>query len=63
MDKKKLLKDVASGIGKATLWTAKQTTKGTAKAAEYAYDHRAEIGKGVSLAANAVVEGVLQRED
>lgn len=53
MDKKKLLKDVVCGIGTATLWTVKQTAKAAAAAAEFAYDHRAEIAKGGSLASSA----------
>lgn len=58
MDKKELLKSVASGVGTATLWTAKQAAKATAKAAEFAYDHREDIGKGASIAANATVSSV-----
>lgn len=58
IDKNKLLKNISSAITKATFWTVKQTAKGTANAAKYAYDHRDEIRKGVSLAANAVESSV-----
>jgi len=58
MDKKKLLIDVASSLGKATLWTAKQTGRATVSAAEYAYDHRAEIAKGTGMAASAAASSI-----
>jgi hypothetical protein len=55
MDKNKLLIDVASGLGKATLWTAKKGAIAAVSAAEFAYDHRTEIAKGTGMAASAAV--------
>jgi len=46
MDKEQLLKNLATGIGKATLWAARRAGEATAKAAEFVYDHREEIAKG-----------------
>ena len=58
MDKKKLLKDIAASMGKATLWTAEKTARATCAAVEYAYDHRVDIAKGAGLAASAAVSSV-----
>ena len=58
MDKKTFLKNLACGVGKATAWTAKQTAGAAAKAAGYAYDHRAEIAKGSCLAASAAASSL-----
>ncbi len=58
MDNKKQLKDIASVMGKATLWTAEKTAKATSAAVEYTYDHRADIAKGAGLAVNAGLSSV-----
>ena len=55
MDTKKILKDVALGVGKIALWSARKTGKATVTAAEFAIGHRAEIAKVSVLAANAAV--------
>jgi hypothetical protein len=58
MDKEQLFKNLATGIGKATVWTARKAGEATTKAAEFVYDHREEIAKGGCIAANAAAASI-----